>query len=97
MASYGTVMIGKLGEGVSVEDWLRGLEEWKKERQVPGFHGEYTLVGDDERTLVSCVVFESKALYQQLADDPEQDRWWTEKVVPLLDGEPQWIDGHWAE
>ena len=58
--------------------------------------GEYTLVGDDGRTIVSCVVFESKELYFQLANDPEQDNWYRERVARLLDGDPQWIDGTWA-
>lgn len=94
--SYGTVMIARLATGVSVDDWQKGLEEWKQERNVPGFEGEYLLVGDDGRQIVSCVVFESEAAYKALADDPEQDTWWREKVMPQLDGEPTWIDGTWA-
>ena len=96
MASYGTVMIGKLASGASPEDWRKGLEDWKRERDVAGFRSEYTLVGDDGRTIVSCVVFESRELYLQLANDPEQDKWHRERVLPLLEGEPQWIDGTWA-
>lgn len=97
MASYGTIMIGKLAAGKSIGDWTKGLEDWKRERDVPGFQGEYTLLGDDERTIVSCVTFESKELYFKLANDPGQDKWYQERVVPLLDGDPQWIDGTWAE
>jgi hypothetical protein len=33
--------------------------------------------------------------YRALADDPAQDDWWREKVMPMLDGDPQWFDGHW--
>ena len=94
MASYGTIMIGKLKSGASVDDWRKSLEDWKT-RNVPGFQGEYTLVSDEGRTIVSCVTFESKDLYFQLANDPEQDKWYQAKVAPMLDGDPQWIDGTW--
>lgn len=95
MASYGTIMIGKLAPGVTRADWAKDLEAWKKERNVAGFQGEYLLVGDDGRTIVSCVIFESRETYMALANDPEQDKWWREKVVPNLDGDVQWIDGTW--
>lgn len=94
MASYGTVMIGRLADGVSVDDWMRGIKEWQEVRQVAGFQGEYTFLGDDGR-LVSCVIFESKESYQALSNDPEQDRWWSEKARPLLAADPEWIDGIW--
>ena len=94
MASYGTVMVGRLADGVSVDDWMQGVKEWEEARQVAGFQGQYTLVGDDGR-LVSCVIFESKDSYQALSNDPEQDRWWTKKARPLLADEPEWIDGTW--
>ena len=96
MASYGTIMIGKLAEGVTADDWQKGLAEWKRERNVPGFQGEYSLVTDDGRTIVNCVVFESRDQYFQLADDPVQDEWYRTKIAPLLDGDPQWIDGYWV-
>jgi hypothetical protein len=96
MASYGTIMIAKLAGTASLADWQKSLEDWKRERNVAAFQGEYTLLGDDGKTLVSCVVFESKDKYFALANDPEQDKWWRERVAPLLDGEPQWIDGTWA-
>ena len=94
MASYGTVMIGRLAEGASVEQWMRSVKEWNAARQVPGFQGEYTFLADDGR-LISCVIFESKDSYMSLANDPEQDRWWQEKARPLLAADPEWIDGTW--
>ena len=94
MASYGTVMIGRLADGVTIDDWMRSVKAWQEERQVAGFQGEYTLQGDDGR-IVSCVIFESKESYQALSDDPEQDRWWTETARPLLAADPDWIDGSW--
>lgn len=94
MTAYGTIMIGRLADGVTAEDWMRGVREWQDERKVQGFQGEYTLMGDDGR-LVSCVIFESKDSYLALANDPEQDRWWNEKARPMLAGDPEWIDGTW--
>ena len=96
MASYGTVMIGKLAPQATIAEWHQGLEDWKRERNADGFGAEYTLLGDDGKTIVSCVIFESEESYRRLADDPEQDTWYRERVVPLLDGEPQWIDGTWT-
>jgi L-rhamnose mutarotase len=94
MAAYGTIMIGRLADGATVEQWMAGVEEWQQARKVDGFSGEYTFLADDGR-LFSCVIFESKEQYQRLADDPDQDRWWSEKTRPLLAGEPEWIDGTW--
>ena len=97
--SYGTVMVGKVKPGMQ-QAWLDGLAEWKKERveggQVDGYRSEYTLLGDDGVSVASCVIFESKEKYMALADDPTQDTWWQEKVVPLLDGDVTWTDGTWA-
>lgn len=93
MASYGSVMIGRLAEGVTVDEWMRGVREWQT-RNVEGFQGEYTMLADDGR-LVSCVIFDSKESYFALANDPDQDRWWAEKARPLLSGDPEWIDGTW--
>ena len=93
MAAYGTIMVGRLADGATVEDWMRGIEAWQ-ERKVAGFSGEYSFLADDGR-LFSCVIFESKEQYQALADDPEQDRWWNEHARPLLAADPEWIDGTW--
>jgi len=90
---YGTVMTAKL-KG-SLEDLRLISKEWEAAHPVAGYVGQDILVGDDGETVVSVVRFESKALYQQLADDPAQDEWWRARMMPLLDGEPQWIDGTW--
>lgn len=42
--------------------------------------------------LIMTVVFASKTLYEDNANDPEQDRWYRQ-LVALLEEEPQWIDG----
>jgi hypothetical protein len=43
------------------------------------------------------VRFNSKAEYEALADDPRQDEWWRTQMMPLLDGEPEWVDGEWRD
>ncbi len=95
MSAYGTVMIARFADGVGVEQFQASLDRWKSERQVAGFHDSYVLVGDDGKQFVNCVIFESKEAYQALANDEAQSAWWGEHVVPLLDGEPTWIDGTW--
>ena len=90
---YGTVMIAKT-KG-TVDEIRASGERWAKER-VPsvGYVDEWVMTTDDGR-VVMAVRFESKEAYEALADDPAQDSWWTNEVAPLLDGEPQWIDGYW--
>jgi hypothetical protein len=90
---YGTVMIATL-KG-SLEDLRQVTKEWEAAGTPPGYVGEDVLVGDDGRTVVVAVRFESRDLYRQLADDPNQDEWWRTKMQPLLEDEVQWIDGEW--
>ncbi len=90
---YGTVMVGRLKAAPA--DVERAVREWYEQRRVPGFLRSEALVADDGSTVVSAVWFESREHYLRLADDPDQDRWWRERMAPLLDGEPQWIDGTW--
>jgi hypothetical protein len=92
---YGTTMVGTLAKGVTAEKLRGELEMWEKERQVPGFVSSHVLIGDDGRTIINVAVFEDKKSYLELADDPAQDKWWSEHYAPLLDGEPKWIDGDW--
>ena len=95
MAAYGTIMVGRLAEGASVEDWVRVGKEWEESTQGNGFQGEYSFLADDGR-LISCVIFESKEAYAALADSADQDRWWREEARPLLADDPEWIDGTWV-
>lgn len=92
---YGTTLIAKLAEGATGDDVRAGLKQWETERHVPGYQSGHILVGDDGRSVVNVVVFESKEAYLALADDPAQDEWWRTRMAPLLDGDPQWIDGTW--
>jgi hypothetical protein len=91
---YGTVMIAKTK--ASAEEVQASAERWTKERGPSvGFVDEWLMTADDGR-IVMAVRFDSKDAYLALADDPAQNEWWQTEVAPLLDGEPDWIDGHWA-
>lgn len=92
---YGTTMIGTLADGVAPEAIRAELDAWEKDHTVEGYESNHVLLSDDGKTLVNVVVFRSKEAYQALSDDPSQDIWWREHVVPLLSGEPTWIDGAW--
>jgi hypothetical protein len=89
---YGTVMVGRLRG--TLEEMQRVNDEWLDLR-VPGFVREETLLGDDGRTVISVVFFESREAYQRLASDPRQDEFWRTRMLPVLDGEPRWFDGTW--
>ena len=92
---YGTVMIGKVRG--SVDDMQARVDRWRKERgDGQGYVDQRVLVADDGRVVV-CVRFASKKEYEALADDPAQDEWWRVEMAPMLDGEPEWIDGEWRD
>lgn len=91
---YGTVLIATLTG--SLEELQRASAEWAEQRRVPGFLSEEVLMGEDGRTVVVPVFFESREAYQRLADDPEQDRWWSERMAPHL-ADVRWIDGTWQQ
>lgn len=93
MDRYGTVMIGSLR--IPAEEAQELVRTWMDERDVPGFQHEDIMIGDDGKTVVMTVFFDDEASYKALADDPEQARWYEEKMAPALDGQPQWFDGHW--
>ena len=59
-----------------------------------GYLDEWVMKTDDGRIIVA-VRFESKEKYLKLADDPRQDEWYRTEMMPMLDGEPEWIDGEW--
>jgi antibiotic biosynthesis monooxygenase (ABM) superfamily enzyme len=90
---YGTVMIGRLV--VPFEQLLASQESWRA-RNVPGFISESALLADDGKTVVMTVVFDSKESYDKLADDPAQNTWWETVARPMLEEDPQWIDGSWG-
>lgn len=92
---YGTVMIGQLAEGVTVEQLKTLADDWRQARPGIGFVDERALRTDDGRVVV-VVRFESKDAYMKIADDPGQDEWWTNVMRPLLAADPEWVDGDWV-
>jgi hypothetical protein len=92
-SEYGTVMIGRLRAPVEEAEAL--VRRWAEERQVPGFRHEDVLIADDGVTVVMAVQFDDEETYRALANDPVQAQWWQNEMRPMLDGEPQWIDGKW--
>lgn len=91
---YGTVLVATLTG--SLAEITRASAEWADQRRVPGFLFEEVLMGADGRTVVVPVFFDSRESYQQLADDPAQDRWWSERMAPHL-SDVRWIDGTWQQ
>ena len=92
---YGTTMIGTLAQGVDTDQLRAELQAWEQERRPAGYQSSHLLISDDGTTVVNVAVFDSKESYAALADDPAQAEWWQEHYAPLLQGEPQWIDGTW--
>jgi hypothetical protein len=95
LLGYGTTMVATARSAVPLTDVLAAIEDWETERRVPGFVGAQLLLSDDG-TIVNTAVFTDRESYERLSDDPEQDRWYRERVAPLLADEPRWIDGPWA-
>lgn len=90
---YGTVMIAR--PAVSIDELRARENKWEAERaRGVGYVDQWVMAADDGR-VVMAVRFESKEKYLALADDPSQDEWWRNEMAPLLDGDPQWIDGEW--
>jgi hypothetical protein len=92
---YGTVMTGRLAG--SMDDVKQVLKEWEASRPAAGFVDSQLLLADDGVTVCQAVRFTDKAAYVTLADDPEQSRWWEERMRPLLADEPTWMDGTWVD
>lgn len=92
---YGTVMIGRSSTPV---DTLRKVTaDWTDAMgRDAGFVDERVLEAGDGRIVV-CVCFKDEAAYKALADNPAQSAWWSESMAPLLDGDPEWIDGTWHD
>jgi len=78
----------------SAQKLVDAAKAWES-REVDGFQASYPLASDDGTTVVTCISFESKEKYLALANDPAQDEWWRTVMAPMLDGDPQWIDGSW--
>lgn len=92
---YGTVMIAK--PAVSVDEMRSRTAKWESERGVTVGHVDTHVMATDDGRILMAVRFESKAKYLALADDPQQSEWWAKEVMPLLVGDPEWIDGEWID
>jgi hypothetical protein len=92
---YGTVMIAAI-KG-SVDDMRARTEKWEAERGGLVGHVDTHVMATEDGRILMAVRFESKEQYLALADDPKQSQWWENEVMPLLAGEPQWIDGEWID
>jgi predicted small metal-binding protein len=91
---YGTVMIATLTG--SIDELQQATREWAEKRDVAGFIADEILLSDDGKTIVTPVFFASKDEYAKLADDPQQDTWWSTRMAPHL-SDVKWIDGTWQE
>ncbi len=92
---YGTIMTGRLTVPVEqVEATVRAWEQDKGAR-TDGYLDQSVLVSDDGATVVACIRFRDRESYARLADDPEQDAWWSGSMAPLFDGDVAWVDGTW--
>lgn len=92
---YGTVMIGKTH--ATSQQLLALTQDWAEANgKKAGYIDGWVLSTDDHR-MVLAVRFESKEAYIKLADDPNQDTWWEQKLRPMLDEDPTWIDGEWSQ
>jgi hypothetical protein len=92
---YGTTMIARTS--ARREEVQAAFDTWLRERapSVTGFVDAGVLFGDDGHTVINWARFTDKATYQALADDPVQDEFWQSRMAPLLEGDPQWVDGEW--
>jgi hypothetical protein len=94
MPVYGTVYRCRPKPGqVHIIEAL--AERWRRERApaVEGFIAQY-LVRSETRPgeLLGLVLFDSKASYQQNAEDPEQHRWY-QQFRAALEADIEWNDG----
>ena len=90
---YGTVMIAR--PTVSIDQFRAIGERWQQGRTPPPGYVDTQVMAADDGRVVMAVRFASKEAYQALAADPRQAEWYRTELAPALDGEPEWIDGHW--
>lgn len=90
---YGTVMIARLTLPVNELEARR--KKWEEERGRMAGHVDTQVMAADDGRVVMMARFESKEKYLALADDPRQSEWYESELMPILDGEPEWIDGTW--
>jgi hypothetical protein len=75
-------------------DELRTFDErWQAEQApiAPGFRGSYMLRERGTDNCIFVVLFEDAELAQQNSDRPETNEWY-QRMLSLIDGEPEFID-----
>ncbi|MFN8147495.1 MAG: hypothetical protein U0R76_08525 [Candidatus Nanopelagicales bacterium] len=92
---YGTVMVGRLKVPVEQVEAVVAAWEADKGARTEGYVDQSVLESDDGATVVACIRFRDRDSYARLADDPEQDTWWSTSMAPLFEGDVSWVDGTW--
>src|SRR4051794_28642316 len=95
-AVYGTIMRARVkpGHRETLENLMK--EQTGREQQLPGFHSfDVAWEDKDPDRLVLVVRFVDKDSYVANAESPEQDAEYRQ-MVEHIEGEPEWIDVHWA-
>jgi hypothetical protein len=92
---YGTVMIARsTADPAAMREMLA---TWTEAIGRDAGYVDQRVLRTDDGMIVGCVRFRDEAAYKALADNPAQDVWWRDNMLPLLDGEPQWFDGQWHD
>ena len=95
---YGTVADIRVKPGHQ-GDLTKLIKEWNTERKpkIPGAVSGYLVQLDsDPQDMIMIGIFESKGVYQNNANDPEQDAWFR-RTMEHLESEPDWHDGQFTE
>lgn len=91
---YGTVGIFKVKPD-RVDDFIALNEEWNRTIRptLPeGGAGIMYRLDKDPNTFILAAAAPSKKAYFELADNPEQDKWF-QRLAETFAAEPEWNDG----
>ena len=94
MAGFGTVWRMKV-KPERVEDFIALNEEWDRTYRpgLPaGSGGIIFRLAEDPTVFMGAAVSPDRKAYFELADDPEQDKWFS-RVRECLESDPEWNDG----
>lgn len=89
---YGTLGRMKVKPG-KLEDLVANLNN-PRAAQMSGYRGSYVLVADEGDEVVVAVMYEDKDAYFAMVHDPATEENYP-KLVALVEGEPEWMDGEW--
>lgn len=91
---YGTVGIYKV-KPERVDDFKALMDEWDRELRPNIWRGGAALIYQleaDPTTFIASAAAPSKKDYFEIADNPDQDKWF-QRVRECLAEDPQWNDG----